>query len=326
LKTLAFIVYRAPYAAAAGGLITLFLTSSLFLASDAFDPDVLPEFYTSFEQLLGTLILLILVPAFMWVYLISGQRRSMRHGQELVYNQVAEHGPEIWLLPMKTRVPLVGAGFGFAYALAFNTPLHWLIDFADSDFQTQSIVIGQAVLWTSVGMVLSFRLHTAFAFNALGRSVRLDLLDLRAISPFAKNGVDDVLAIAILLAMSTLQSLDAQFRFENYASAMQLAAPGSAFLFILPMLSIHRRLVVLRKDYVTEMNRQIAAASRERSPAKIQQLESLMQHRDRIRDTSTWPLDFSIYSRLVFYIILPPIAWLGAAFVELGVDRILGLP
>jgi len=37
----------------------------------------------------------------------------------------------------------------------------------------------------------------------------------------------------------------------------------------------------------------------------------------------TWPLDWRIYSRLAFYVILPPIAWLGAAFVEFGVDRFL---
>jgi hypothetical protein len=326
LKTLEFIVYRAPYAAATAGLLTLFLVTALFLASGALDPDVLPEFYASFEELLGTLILLILVPAFMCVYLISGQRRSMRYGQELVDNRVSELGPEVWLCPMKARVPIIGAGFGVVYALAFNTPLLWLTNFTVSDSQTQSIVIGQTILWTFVGVALSFRLHTAFAFNKLGRSVRLDLLDMRQVAPFAKNGVDDVLAIAILLAMSTLQSLDAQFRFENYAAAMLIAAPASTFLFILPMFSIHRRLALLRTEYLTELNRQIAAASREMVPERIQQLEFLMQHRDRVRDTLTWPLDWSIYSRLAFYIILPPIAWLGAAFVEFGVGRVLDGP
>jgi hypothetical protein len=187
-------------------------------------------------------------------------------------------------------------------------------------------VIGQAILWTLVGLTLSYRLHTAFSYNKLGRSIRLDLLDVRKVASFAKNGVDDVLAIAILLALSTTQSLDAQFRFDNYAAAILIALPAAGFLFVLPMLSIHRRLVHARAEYVEELNSQIASTSRELEPDAIQKLELLMQHRDRASDILTWPLDWTIYSRLAFYVILPPIAWLGAAFVEFGLDRMLGDP
>ncbi len=326
MKALDFIIYRAPHAAAIASLSSLVLLTTLFWASGTFRPDVLPEFYTSLEQLLGTVILLILIPAFLLVILISGQRRSMRYAQELFENGITDRGPDKWLRPMKARTPLIGAGLGLIYATAVNTPFLWLTHFAQSDSQTRSIVIGQAVLWTLVGLTLSYRLHTAFSYNKLGRTVRLDLLDVRQVGPFAKNGVDDVLAIALLLAMSTAQSLDAQFRFENYAAAMLIALPAAAFLFVLPMMSIHRRLVHSRDEYVEEMNRQIAAASRELAFESIQKLELLMQHRDRIGDISTWPLDWTIYSRLAFYVILPPIAWLGAAFVEFGVDRILGSP
>jgi uncharacterized membrane protein (DUF485 family) len=227
---------------------------------------------------------------------------------------------------MKVRVPLIGAGFGLLYALLVNTPLSWLTDFVHADSVTRSIVIGQAVLWTLVGLTLSYRLHTAFSYNKLGRSIRFDLLDISRVAPFAKNGVDDVLAIAILLALSTTQSLDAQFRLDNYAAAMLVALPAAGFLFLLPMLSIHRRLVHARAEYLEEMNSQIASASRELEPAAIQKLEFLMQHRDRVSNILTWPLDWTIYSRLAFYIILPPLAWLGAAFVEFGVDRMLGDP
>ena len=126
--------------------------------------------------------------------------------------------------------------------------------------------------------------------------------------------------------ISTAQSLDAQFRFENYGSAMLVAIPAAVFLFLLPMISIHRRLVQSRSEYLREMNEKIASVPRDWGPETIRDLESLMQHRDRIRDAVTWPLDWSIYSRLAFYVILPPVAWLGAAFVEFGVDRALGGP
>jgi len=302
------------------------LLTMLFFVSGTFQPEILPDYYTSLEQLLGTVVLLILVPSFLLVFLILGQRRSIRYGQELFDSGVAGEGPDLWLRPIEARVPLIGAGLGLLYALLVNTPLAWLAEFFHADSVTRSIVIGQVILWTLVGLTLSYRLHTAFSYNKLGRSIRLDLLDLRRIAPLAKNGVDDVLAIAILLALSTTQALDAQFRLDNYAAAMLIALPAAGFLFLLPMLSIHRRLVDARAEYVEEMNSQIASASREITPEAIQKLELLMQHRERVRDTLTWPLDWTIYSRLAFYVILPPLAWLGAAFVEFGVDRMLGDP
>ena len=324
MKVLDLIIYSARHAAAIASLSCLALLTTLFLVSGTFQADVLPEFYTSFEQLLGTVLLLILVPAFLLLFLISGQRRSMRYAQELVDSGISDRGPETWLRPMRARIPLIGVGLGLIYALAVNTPLAWLANFVHSDSLTRSIVIGQATLWAVVGLTLSYRLYTAYAYNKLGRTVRLDLLDVRQVAPFAKNGVDDVLAIALFLVLSTLQSLDAQFRFVNYAAAMLIALPAAAFLFLLPMISIHRRLVHSRTEYLKEMNSQIASASRELAPEAIEKLELLMQHRDRARQFSTWPVDWTIYSRLAFYVILPPIAWLGAAFVEFGVDRILG--
>jgi putative Mn2+ efflux pump MntP len=326
LKLLDFIIYRARYAAAIISMSTMALLTTLFVLSGTFQPEVLPSYYTSREQILGTVVLLILVPSFLLVFLIAGQRRSMRYAQELFDSGASDQGPDTWLRPIKARTLLIGMGLGLFYALLVNTPLVWLAEFVHSNPLTRSIVTGQAILWTLVGLTLSYRLHTAFSYNKLGRTVRLDLLDARQVAPFAKNGVDDVLAIAILLALSTTQALDAQFRFDNYAAAMLVALPAAAFLFLLPMLSIHRRLVHSRAEYVEAMNSQIASASREFTPEAIQKLEFLMQHRDRVSNTSTWPLDWTIYSRLAFYIILPPIAWLGAAFVEFGVGRILTDP
>jgi putative Mn2+ efflux pump MntP len=326
LKALDFLIYRAPHAAAITSVSSAALLTIFFLVAGTFQAKVLPQYFTSLEQLHGTVILLILVPTFLLVFLISGQRRSMRYAQELFDNGASDQRPDAWLRPINARVPLIGMGFGLLYALLVNTPLAWLGDFFHANSVARSIVIGQAILWTLVGLALSYRLHTAFSYNKLGRTVRFDLLDFRRVAPFAKNGVDDVVAVAILLALSTTQSLDAQFRLENYAAAMLIALPAAGFLFLLPMLSIHRRLVQARAEYVEQMNSQIASASRELSPDAIQKLELLMQHRDRAADILTWPLDWTIYSRLAFYIILPPIAWLGAAFVEFGVGRILTDP
>jgi hypothetical protein len=326
VKILDFVIYQARHGAAIAGLVNLVLLTTLFVLSGTFQATARPDLYTSFEQLLGTVILLILGPTFLLVYLIAGQRRSMRAAQGLFEAGVSDQGPDIWLRPIKTHIPVIGAGLGLLFALIFNMPVFYLTEFFQSDAQTRSIVIGQIFVWTLVGLTLSYRLHTAFAYNKLGRTVRLDLLDSQPLAPFAKNGADDVLACALILVLSTLQSIDAEFRFGNYATTMLIALPAGGSLFILPMISIHRRLVHSRKEYLEEMDRQIATTSRQHVPEAIQKLELLMLHRDRLREISTWPLDWTIYSRLAFYIVLPPIAWMGAAFAEFGVDRILTDP
>ena len=56
----------------------------------------------------------------------------------------------------------------------------------------------------------------------------------------------------------------------------------------------------------------------------LQTLEPLLQARDRINALHTWPLDFSIWSRLFFYGLIPPLAWLAAALVEIVVERVIG--
>jgi hypothetical protein len=48
----------------------------------------------------------------------------------------------------------------------------------------------------------------------------------------------------------------------------------------------------------------------------MEQLENLLQRRERVLAASTWPMDVGTLRRFVFYIIISPLAWVGAALVE----------
>lgn len=326
MSALDFVIYRARYAAVIAGLTSLALLTLLFYSSGALHAKVLPELFSSFEQLLGLVLLLILTPSFLLAFLITAQRRSMQFGQQVADSHLIQEQPQAWLQPIRARVPLLGMTIGLVYALTVNMPLVWLVGFPQLGFQVQSIVIGQVFLWVVVGLTFSYRLHTALSFNKVGKTVRRDVFDTSIYGPFAKNGLDDVFAITMLLALTTLQALDAQFRFENYMAAILVAIPGAIILFLLPMISVNRRLASHRADYLEEMNQQVSDASRQVTPDSIQHLELLLQHRDRIDRTRIWPINMSISARLAFYLIIPPLAWLGAAFVEFGLVRMLGDP
>jgi len=323
LKALDFLIYRARYTAEIVGPVVLLLLSALFLYSGALFSESVPKFYSSSEELLGQVLLMILTPAFLATYLVVAQRRSLRFADRLVASHLVSSDPTDWLQKIAGRTVLFGVIVGFLYGLLFNLLPEWRNSFGSLGLQVQSIVIGQVFLWTLVGLVLTYRIHTAMCFYRQGKVVPVDLYDTSKYEPFARNGLDDVFGITVLLVLTILQALDAEFRLGNYIYAWIVAIPAAASLLILPMLSLHRRLLAHKKEFLEEMHRQVADASRVAEPDSLIQIELLMQHRDRVRHTSAWPIDLSIAFRLILFIIIPPLAWLGAAFVELGLDKIL---
>ena len=60
------------------------------------------------------------------------------------------------------------------------------------------------------------------------------------------------------------------------------------------------------------------------TPEASARLETLLAHRDRLRAVRTWPLSTGLISRVLLYLVIPPLAWAGAAVVERMVDRFLG--
>ena len=64
-------------------------------------------------------------------------------------------------------------------------------------------------------------------------------------------------------------------------------------------------------------------ADQSQADRPIPELESLLQHRDRLRHAYTWPVDLGIVYRLLFYVVIPPLAWFGAALMETAVQEFL---
>lgn len=301
----------------------LVLLSAMFLYSGVLFPVAIPDVFSSPEELLGQALLLILTPSFLITYLILAQRRSLGFADRLVASRLVSSDPAKWLREIRGRTVTIGVLLGFLYGFLLNLLPEWRSSFAELGIQIQSVMIGQLFLWTLVGFVLAYRIHTAIAFYQKGKVVPIDLYDTSKYVPFARNGLDDIFAITVLLVLATVQALDVQFRLNNYLTAWIIAFPAGASLLILPMLSLQRRLLAHKREFLAEMYSQVSDASRAAEPGSLAQIELLMQHRDRIQHTSAWPIDLSIATRLILYIIIPPLAWLGAAFVEFALDRIL---
>ena len=321
-KLLDLLIYRSPYAALWLGTGAVLMFVLFFISADVILPATLPQDFTSQAELLGQVLLMTLVPAYVLGLLVIAQRRSMRNARKMYSTGIIDADPEQWLRPVPAGKLLAGATAGLLYAITANLPHEWLVRLSQLDFQEQSIIVGQSLLWMITGFSLAFRFNTAALFDQQGKAAPVDIYNNTQLEPFARNGLDDVLLITGALALTALQALDAQFRVGNYLAAIIIALPAAIYLQFRPMLSVHRRLAQQKAEFLQRVNRQIAEQANASGPCP--ELEPLLQHRDRLRKAYTWPVDLGMIYRLLLYVVIPPLAWFGAALMENAVDGVLG--
>ena len=123
------------------------------------------------------------------------------------------------------------------------------------------------------------------------------------------------------LAITTLQSIDQVFRIENYLNAFIVTIPAIFILVPLPIWSIHRRIKREKTKLIAEINREIKQAPRDLVGAELQRLNLLLQRREQIQKMRNWPMDLRIAYRFVLYVFIVPLAWTGAALMEVILDQ-----
>lgn len=321
------VVFRSPHSVWVSACLVLATNALLFIPGGIWNADLSIAGIYSKPQLLGMLLVFSLVPMWMISCFFLTQRHTLALAQQL--DKITGDDTQSSISAKVLRAPVsqifAGLAAGLAYALLFNVPAkqasyifegHWLI---------LSIVVAQAMLWGCVGILLFVRLHVAGHFSRLGGTIDFSLFDQRTLKAFARVGLLDVVIVVGGLAIATVQSLDAQFRLENYLSGIFVAAPAAVVLLIRPMWKLHKRMKQRKETLLDEIDEMINSVPQQTRLDDMRVLEDLLQRRDRVNALHTWPLDIGIWRRLLFYILIPPMAWAGAALMEVGVNRAIGL-
>ncbi len=315
----------ARYPASVIGCTALVLLTAFFWATGALFPDELPRFARSSLQATGMSIMLIVLPAYILAAGILVQRRSLGLVEELRPQLPAPHFADAAARTIREGLAKTwgrGCVAGFVLGL-FNTDfVHAFTTTAVPAIEI-SFTLGQILLWVMVGMSGGMRFAAAGAFKRLGEVVDFDLFQLQRLRPLAHSGLIDVVSYAGALALIPLQSLDAEFRWYNYQFALLVVIPAAIFVVIWPLRSIHRRILSQKQHLLAEVEAAISEVGPARSEAQILRLESLLSHRDRIREERSWPIDTPLLSRFALYVVIPPLAWVGAALVEMVVARLV---
>ena len=271
------------------------------------------------RQFAGTLALFCLLPGYLLGMTYILRRRTEQAldafaalpgttGTSLVRDRLES------LTPITLLGGLVGMIFGSLQNLVFLGEMYQQVSLNLMDV---AFISGNCVVWGVVALVLCWRLPLSFALSRLGRTVDLDIYRLDRLKPLARLAATDILVVAGAMVLMPLQSLDAEFRMGNYEAGMLVGIPSAVVLFVLPLWGLHENIKRTKAERLRALRSELDEVDRD----DVSTLEALTAHIDRVRTMPNWPIDLQTVTRVFAYVIIPPLAWVGAALVENLVDN-----
>jgi hypothetical protein len=169
-------------------------------------------------------------------------------------------------------------------------------------------------------------LEVSGALSRLGRDrVRIDLLDLRPLAPFARNGLRSALLYVVAAAILAPMALGPWALDWLVAALIAYFAVGLAML-LLPMRGVHLR---IGEAKAAELAAVRAAIRRQRETllepgaAPPGRLAEQLAYEARIAGVSEWPFDTPTVLRFALVLAIPLGSWLGGALMERLIDALL---
>ncbi len=155
----------------------------------------------------------------------------------------------------------------------------------------------------------------------------VDLLDLRALQPFTRQGLTNALLVLGWVTISGLMVVT-ESGFGLLGLLLGLATlfiAGAALL--LPLRGVHSRVRQAKEDELAWLDGRILVQRKSLRNGSIEQasgnLADLLTYRDLVRDVPDWPIGTSSYARFVLYLLIPVLSWAAAALVERLVNALI---
>ena len=269
-------------------------------------------------RVIGTLLMMAILPG----YLLGAMVWLMRHTLATL-EQIRAIAAPTALNRVTQRIERVAwynlglVPLGLAYGFSQNNQMIGAI-LSGAAFTALDVtfILGNALLWAVVGLLLGWRLPVMLALREVAGSLRVDIYTPRQVQPLTRLATRDVLIIAGAMVLMPLQSLDAEFRWYNYNAGIVVGLTAAAAFFFFPLSGLRASITAAKVERVQELERQLAAINRQ----DVVALETVSAHIDRVRHVSSWGLDVALLVRVLSYVVIPPLAWVGAALVENLVD------
>ncbi len=237
------------------------------------------------------------------------------------WQQRIHHKPLGWLV--------VVLGIGAAGGLVHNLMLHGafrpLGDVAVDPRQMWAVVVGTGLVWLVVTFVVAALLDNALVLHRAARVARVNLFAPRQLRPFAVVAVISTSAIIGAQALFPLLFIDENVSPVAYIPGLLATAVPMVLMAALPVWPVHRRMLGEKRRVLEVLERRIVTLGNP-DPAQTDTaaaLTPLLAYRREVLQAPEWPFDVSVVARLLLYLIIPPLTWVGAALIENVVESFL---
>lgn len=191
------------------------------------------------------------------------------------------------------------------------------------------VFVGTLMVWIVMTTVIFMLIEQSIQFGRLGgQHTRISLLDTRPLLPFARVSISTSLAVIGSLTLFPLIGLEGgQNLVESLPGAVAILGP-LVVMFIIPVWPLHRRLAQLKTREVAALSDMIgvhvdSTGVVSHDAARLEKVLPLLTYRREIEQASTWPFDLGNITIFAFYLIIPPLTWVGAAVIENLVDALI---
>ncbi len=312
----------------AGTVIFLVLMAA-YAATGMFDGVDTAEFISPEVAVFFCVIVAYIVPVFHYItHLTAAAARDLapvlpdsRSSEELAQRIIGQ-SPFNQLLAAGT-----GLGAGLMHHFFLSGSVSRAIDGMTRDAKSAALAVGTLVVWTFLTAVIFALVRNARLFSTLGATVRIDLLRTRAYTPFARVAVSSTLALIGAQAAFPIMWIDPDVSAIAMVPGLIATTIAMVFLFVLPLISIHRAIAAAKRAEVARLDDTIGRIAAElparHDNVRLAQLNPLLSFRREIEAVSEWPFDTSVSGRLALYLIIPPLTWVGAALIEMLIDDLV---
>jgi hypothetical protein len=188
-------------------------------------------------------------------------------------------------------------------------------------------IIGTLIVWIVMTTTIYALVENGVNIGLLGKRLRpFNLFRTHRLLPFARVAIASTLSIVGSLALFPLQSIDQDITLVTAAPGLVAASAPLVALLLFPVWHVHQAIRTRKAAELAAIDERVAALGDIPHGGREEQIRAcneLLDYRDHVQRVPDWPVDVGAVSRLLLYLIIPPLTWVGAALIENVVDRLV---
>lgn len=184
------------------------------------------------------------------------------------------------------------------------------------------------LIWLTMTTAIGALIGNAVLFGKLGRRMHIDVLYRPALLAVAQVAIMSTLSVIGAQVLFVLLIFDSGVGWLDILPGFLTTMLPVLILFFLPVWPLHRRLrhakhasLILINDHLTRLRPGRTTALDDAE--SLDAVNRLLLYRREVQQVSEWPFDMPALTRLGLYLILPPLTWIAAAFIQNMVDKMM---